>query len=137
MLCLFIKMLCIKQKLPIQLYLSDIISKHSYSPCILFNTNHSVINPPSTSQLLGSLGTCENFLRFFVDKVDTIRSYFIPPPYDPSVPLFSSVVFDHYETISLNSLAELVSRLKDSMCHLDTISSSFLKKSLTLLALMF
>lgn len=68
-------------------YLSDIITKHSYGSRVLFNTIYSVVNPPSTTHLLGSPVTCENFLRFFVGKVDIIRSHITPPP---MIPLFPS-----------------------------------------------
>lgn len=102
-------------------YLSDIISNHSNRSRVLFNTINSVINPPPTTHLQGSSATCENFLSFFVDKVATIRSQISPPAYDPSVPPYSSFVLNHLEPVSPSTLAEVVSHLKPSMCHLDII----------------
>lgn len=80
----------------------------------------------------------KTFYIFFVDKVATIRSHITPPAYDPSVPPYSSVVFDHVEPVSLCTLAEIVSHLKPPVFHLNIIPSRlFTKKSLTLLDLMF
>lgn len=98
--------------------LSDIISNNSHRPESYFTIN-SVINPSHSIQ---SLQLSEKLLRFFVDKVAAVRTRITPP-----VPVYSSAVFNHFEPVSLGTLAEVVSHLKPSVSHLDIIPTRLFK----------
>ncbi len=57
---------------------SDIISKYSHTPKILFSTINSIINPRTSNEAESSADICERFLSFFVEKIDGFRSSLIP-----------------------------------------------------------
>ncbi len=56
---------------------SDIISKYSHTPKILFSTINSIINPRTYNEAEPSADICERFLSFFVEKIDGFRSSLI------------------------------------------------------------
>lgn len=55
-------------------YLSDLISKNAHSPKVLFNTINTVFHPVVTSFSDPTPVTCDNFLQFFINKTEVIRS---------------------------------------------------------------
>ncbi len=54
-------------------YFSNIINKNSNKPNVLFNTINKVIFPAPTNCLESTQKICEDFLQFFVNKVDNLR----------------------------------------------------------------
>ena len=110
-------------------YLSNITSSSSHCPKVLFDTINTVINPctyPCT------IATCENFLKFFVDKVDSVRkdtseSVFMSTNRDSPVAPAHSAVFDQFELVSLSSLCDVVKSLKPTNCPLDIVPAKVLK----------
>lgn len=61
-------------------YFSQIIVLNCHNPRVLFNTISSTLNNPEASA-----DTCNQFLSFFVNKVESIRSAIVLPTCDPSV----------------------------------------------------
>lgn len=70
---------------------------------------------------------CEDFLRFFINKISDIRLGISPPAFDPSVFSASLVDFTNFKPISLIHLQELVCQLKPSGSPIDAIPPRFLK----------
>lgn len=68
----------------------------------------------------------------FVSEVVAIRFQNTPPAYDLSVTSDFLAAFNHFEPVSLFSLAEQVSHSKPCMCHLNIISSRPLKKQMSM-----
>ncbi len=68
---------------------------------------------------------CDDFLRFFINKISDIRLGISPPAFDPSV---SSVDFSQFEPISFLHLQEIVCQLKQSGSSIDSIPPYFLKQ---------
>lgn len=113
-------------------YLSDTISRNSHCPRVLFNTINSVVNPYISAVTDVSTTTCENFLRFFVDKVDSVRrdtckSFNMSFNKDLLVTPVHSAVFEQFELVSLSSLGDIVKSLKPTNCPLDTVPAKVLK----------
>ncbi|XP_041816954.1 uncharacterized protein LOC121623656 [Chelmon rostratus] len=52
----------------------DIISTNGHCPRVLFSTINSVVSPHSRPLSDATVSTCEDFLRFFVDKVMSVRA---------------------------------------------------------------
>lgn len=69
-------------------YYSDIIESNCHKTIVLFNTINSVINPPNVIGPDISVETCENFKRFFISKIENIRSQIPPAVINPSVRLY-------------------------------------------------
>ena len=90
-------------------YLSKIISSRSHCPKVLFDTINDVVNPCTSAVTDVSIATCENFLHYFVDTVDSVRkdtseSVIVITNKDSPVAPTHSAVFDQFELVSLSSL---------------------------------
>lgn len=72
---------------------------------------------------------CDNLLHFFVQKVEDIRVQILPGSYDPSTAHFTSVAFNQFTPISLQSLAEIIGQLKPTNCCIDIIPSTMIKQT--------
>lgn len=83
-------------------YFADIISRHSHSPKVLFETINSVLNPTPTAS---TSVTPDVFLSYFT-KIDDIRSAISPPNYDPSAPC--SATLCEFEPVPLTFIINLV-----------------------------
>lgn len=79
-------------------YLYDIISGSSHCPRMLFNTINSLANPLTSAVTNVSTTTCEKFLHFFVNNVDSVR---ITNKYLFVIPGHSAV-FKQFELVSLS-----------------------------------
>lgn len=97
--------------------LSDIISNNSHRPESYF-TIDSVINPSHSFQ---SLQLSENRCCCQDSHPSSLRSSCSP-------------VFNHFEPVSLGALAEVVSRRKPSVSHLDIIPTRLFKELVDTLA---
>lgn len=109
-------------------HLSDLISKHSNRPKILFSTINSVINPVNSPVVDVSTDTCEKFLTFFINKIENLRSVFTPT--SSAISFVSSGVlatFNQFQPISLTELRDLVSHMKLTTSSYDSIPSSIIK----------
>lgn len=110
-------------------YLSDIISTNGHCPHVLFSTINSVVSPHNNPLSDATVSTCEDFLRFFVDKVMSVRalsSSSISPDQSATTPHVP--VFDHFEPISLASLSDVVKHTKTTICPLDVFPTKLLKE---------
>ncbi len=71
---------------------------------------------------------CDDFLRFFINKINDIGLGIFPPAFDPSVSFVCSVDFSQFEPISFLHLQEIVCQLKPSGSSIDFIPPYFLKQ---------
>uniref|UniRef100_A0A8C6P1U2 Reverse transcriptase domain-containing protein n=1 Tax=Nothobranchius furzeri TaxID=105023 RepID=A0A8C6P1U2_NOTFU len=55
-------------------YFSNLVSQSTGNPKVLFNTISSIVSPATLTASIHSVADCENFLSFFVDKVNKVRS---------------------------------------------------------------
>ena len=106
-------------------HLSNMVSKHSNRPYILFSTINSFINPLNSPVADVSTDTCEKFLKFFTDKIE-IRLF---TPSSPTPPDYSGapVIFNQFQPISLTELRDLVLHMKPTASPHDAIPSSIIK----------
>uniref|UniRef100_A0A671Y010 Reverse transcriptase domain-containing protein n=1 Tax=Sparus aurata TaxID=8175 RepID=A0A671Y010_SPAAU len=109
-------------------YFSDIISQNLNKPCVLFKTIDSILNAPQSTCLEASPQVCEDFLRYFIDKVATIRTHISPPSFDPSIPVTCSTVLYRFEPVSLSTITKIVTQLKPSSCPTDIVSPRLFKE---------
>lgn len=109
-------------------HLSDLISKHSGRPKILFSTINSVVKPPVSPDIEASTDICEEFLNFFIKKIDNIRNQF---PLSPPVMLSgcSSVTasFHQFQHMSLEELSNLIKPMKPTSTSQESVPSSIIK----------
>ncbi len=89
-------------------FFSDIISKYSHTPKILFSTINSIINPRTSNEAEPSADICERFLRFFVEKIDGFRSSLIPSYSNTLLECpVNTVKFNSFQPVSLFESEEL------------------------------
>ncbi len=108
-------------------YLSNIITRNSHQPRVLFNTINTVLNPCSTVLADASISTCESFLHFFVDKVTTVRQLARSTSNaDLSTAPACSAVFDQFEPVSISALKKAVLQMNPTNCPSDIIPTKLL-----------
>lgn len=115
------------------LYLSRLISTSSNRPRVLFSTINSVINPSTSSPLDASTATCEEFLKFFVDKIVSVRGKItantnVADNRLNSASVHPTVVLNNFEPVSLSLLSEIVQKLKATTCPSDIVPAKVLKE---------
>ncbi len=71
---------------------------------------------------------CDDYLRFFINKISDVRLGISPPALDPSISSVCSVEFSQFEPISFVHLQEIVCELKPSGSSIDAIPPYFLKQ---------
>ncbi len=110
-----------------------LLKKNRHKPRVLFNTLNSVINPLAPDCLDASLQTCENFLKYFIEKIEDTRSSIQLPDYNPSAPSTCSAVFNQFEPVSFETLGEIVDHLKPTVCHQDIIPTCIFKHTFSVI----
>ncbi len=51
------------------IFFSDIVASNRQRPQVLFSVFNSLVNPRDSNCIVPSLILCENFLKYFVDKI--------------------------------------------------------------------
>jgi len=100
-------------------------AKNSHKPKILFTILNSAVNPVSAVCLNASTVVCDSFLKFFTEKIVDIRQNIVPSNYESSMlsPFVSSFEF---QIVTLNSLKDIIKKLKPTTCLHDIIPTHFL-----------
>uniref|UniRef100_A0A8C5AN71 Reverse transcriptase domain-containing protein n=1 Tax=Gadus morhua TaxID=8049 RepID=A0A8C5AN71_GADMO len=109
-------------------YFSEIILLNSHKPRVLFKVINSALNAPQALQIEGSPAVCEDFLRFFIDKVTSARALISPPAIDPSVSAPCSVFLEMFEPVTLSFVEEIVGHLKPSGSPADIVPPRLFKE---------
>uniref|UniRef100_A0A8C1UC21 Reverse transcriptase domain-containing protein n=1 Tax=Cyprinus carpio TaxID=7962 RepID=A0A8C1UC21_CYPCA len=113
-------------------YLSNIIINSGHCPRVMFNTINSVVNPHICSLTDASVSTCENFLHFFINKVESVRQLTTNSSVTDSVVAAAhSAVFEQFEPVSLSFFNEVVHKMKITNCPLDFVPTKLLKEVFT------
>lgn len=104
-------------------YFSDLINRTAHCPKALFSTINTVLNNPAIVSPIDSIShTCEDFLNYFIRKIESIREDSVL-----AAPLPSSCIFDCFDFVSLPVLEGIVKHMKLSHTPLDPIPPHFLK----------
>ncbi len=111
-------------------YFSDIISRNCHRPRVLFSTINSIINLSVDFHFDEPAIACENFHKFFTNKISNIRQLIIPADYDSSVPPACSSSFSEFEPISIVPLREYTKQLKPTTSLTDIIPTRLFMKNL-------
>ncbi len=104
--------------------------KHHCTPKILFSVINSALNPPTNHFQNPSFALSEDFLRHFCDKVTNLRAqiqvtdYVELPPTNPAPP------WTTFNPVSLQTVKEVITKLKPSFCPLDLIHPRFLRQNI-------
>nr|XP_054591772.1 uncharacterized protein LOC129156189 [Nothobranchius furzeri] len=111
-------------------YFSNLVSQSKGNPKVLFKTISSIVSPASPIASIYSVADCENFLSFFVDKVNKVRSSISPSALSLPLPTPARpVILDSFAHVSLPELTKLVNSMKTSACPLDILPSSLFKSA--------
>ncbi|XP_013859206.1 RNA-directed DNA polymerase from mobile element jockey [Austrofundulus limnaeus] len=111
-------------------YFSRIIKSNSHNPRVLFSTVNSILNVPLSASFEASPDSCNNFAKFFVEKVETIRSSIPHSPVDTSPIVSVSETLTQFKPISLSLLNKVVGHMKPSGSPVDPIPPSLFKEVL-------
>ncbi len=107
-------------------YLSDLICRTAHCPKVLFSTINTVLNPVIVSPIDSISHTCEDFLNFFIRKIESIREVIVSSHSVQAASMSSSCIFDCFDLVSLPVLEGIVKHMKLSHTPLDPIPPYFL-----------
>ena len=119
-------------------YLADVISENSDNPRRLWNSINNILHripPPALPEFTSVKSLCDHFSRYFVDKIETIRSKFpdkvqtIPQVRKPEIRSKMNV----FERASEDEIKKLFLSSSSKSCDLDPIPTSVLKNCLDIL----
>ncbi len=82
-------------------YFSDLISRTAHCPKVLFSTINTVLNPVIVSPIDSISHTCEDFLNFFIRKIESIREVIVSSHSVQAASMSSSCIFDCFDLVSL------------------------------------
>ena len=115
-------------------YLADVISENSDNP--LWNSINNILHRiphPALPEFTSVKSLCDHFSRYFVDKIETIRSKFpvhnIPQVRKPEIRSKMNV----FERASEDEIKKLILSSSSKSCDLDPIPTSVLKNCLDIL----
>lgn len=103
-----------------QPFFSKIISQHSKSPKILFQSINRFLNS-NTVSILPSTECCEKFLNVFLDKVNTIRSGFHDWNGLTGDILKNVSTFDKFDLVSVKDISLIIGKLKRPAASWDVL----------------
>ena len=112
-------------------YFAQLINTQAHRPRVLFKTIHSFLNPavnPADTSI-----TCEEFLKFFIEKIDNIRLNISPVNPLPPQTLEPISPFQRFSLVSSSQLSDVVSLLKPSFCPSDIMPSRLFKEVFSIL----
>ena len=119
-------------------YLADVIAENSDNPRRLWNSINNILHripPPALPGFTSVKSLCDHFSRYFVDKIETIRSKFpdkvqnIPQVQKPEIRSKMKV----FERASEDENKNLILSSSSKSCDLDPIPTSVLKNCLDIL----
>ena len=119
-------------------YFSSLIEENKNNPRFLFNTvakltqSHSSVEP-SIPPALNS----NDFMGFFINKIDLIKNKIISTPLSaivPEVVMESEPGLDCFDPVELSELAKLLSSSKPSTCMLDPVPTRLFKEVFPLIS---
>ncbi|KAK0137211.1 hypothetical protein N1851_026596 [Merluccius polli] len=103
-----------------------------FSGLINSNKHNPSLKNPLPAILASSSNDCEQFLPFFVGKIDGLHSNF-PLTVSPCAPFSSPILLSEFAPISLQILSRNVANMCPSSSSCDTIPTKFLKSVLPVL----
>lgn len=101
-------------------YFSNLIESNHSNPKVLFSVIHSVLNP-SAKLSVASDALCEDFQRFFINKITKLRISICPNLTLPPIMPRTSCVWEAFVPINLQTLKDVSAKLKPSFCPNDII----------------
>ena len=119
-------------------YLADVIAENSDNPRRLWNSINNILHripPPALSEFTSVKSLCDHFSRYFVDKIETIRSKF--PDKVQNIPQVQKTDIRSkitvFERASKDKIKKPILSSSSKSCDLDPIPTSVLKNCLDIL----
>ncbi len=112
-------------------FFSDVVASNRQRPQVLFNVVNSLVNPRDSDCIVPSLILCENFLKYFVDKITGLSFPPITVITDPPIFSFCPAVFQQFDhiifTVTFSHFSDIVKQLRPTNCPLDSIPGRLVK----------
>ncbi len=108
-------------------FFSDVVASNRQRPQVLFSVFNSLVNPRDSDCIVPSLILCENFLKYFVDKITGLSFPPITVITDSPIFSFCPAVFQQFEPVTFSHLSDIVKQLRPTNCPLDSIPARLVK----------
>lgn len=116
------------------IYFSNLISSNKKNPKVLFDTIDNLVAPPVSHIPVYSKEDCNDFLRFFVTKVQDIRaSITLPQSTFCSVEFAPVCSWSSFTPVCLQDVKELIGKMKLSSSPTDIVPTSLFLKTFDVL----
>ncbi len=102
------------------------INSNAGRPKVLFSTINKVLNPIATTFPEVSPAVCNDFLEFFITKIQNIRSNITNSGNVSFVDHCNLATLTSFEPVSLSDLIDIICHMKHASCLLDPVPSFFI-----------
>lgn len=109
-------------------YFSDLIDKHHQTPKVIFSVINSVLNPPVSFIQHPTNTLCDDFLRYFGEKVSNLRAQIQDTDYEIQTSMISVTTWTTFNLVSLQSVKDIIVKLKPSFSPCDIIHPRYLRQ---------
>lgn len=109
------------------LYFSNLIEEHHQTPRVLFSIINSVLHPTVQTFRNPTKALCENFLNYFETKIINLRVQIQDTRDDNLIAMSPLASWTTFNYISLESLKEIVLKLKTSSSPLYIMHPRYMK----------
>ena len=107
-------------------YFANLISSNKRNPKVLFETINPLVSPTAPQVPVLSNSDCNNFLKFFLNKVNDIKAN-IPSSLDhPIISVSSCTTITSFSPVSIEDITKLLHKIKPSCGPLDNPPPVFL-----------
>ncbi len=107
-------------------FFSDVVASNRQRPRFFLVVFNSLVNPRDSDCIVPSLILCENFLKYFVDKITGLS-------FPPITVITDSSIFSFAQLSSsslsgyISHLSDIVKQLRPTNCPLDSIPARLVK----------
>ena len=113
-------------------YFSEIITNCSNNSRVLFATVNRLTNPPhSLPPELNSTSKCNEFAKFFIDKIETIKNDIVSTTQTTALQPSQLPGFTNFTPVTDKTVQEFISDLSSCTSCLDELPTRFLKSVLS------
>ena len=109
-------------------FFANLISVNKRNPKVLFDTVNHIVSPSIPKPPILSNSDCNNFLKYFIDKVANIRANISPMSSSLTSGSSTPSILDSFCPVSIDDIAALLGQMKPSSSPLDVLPTTMFLK---------
>lgn len=113
-------------------YFFNLVNQNKRNPKVVSDTIQNIVSPSTPLVSVFTIEDCNNFLKYFVNKVNEIKSSVKAPDESPIVVATLNCSWANFSVVSLDDVMILLKKMKPSSCALDILPTSMFVKVIDL-----